>query len=208
MSRSQSPDGSTSVRRSVVEAYQQSLEARSIWAGFASALQNTATDRSRADAHAILHATTMQYYEAVRPYLASAPAGSSARDYWESAPLWPAEEVTKPGVRCASGHQYPEAEAAGQNCPECGETLQAASVPTADGACEWIAGLRNLQTFVDERDEVEAESGRWSTGTSTEIVAKRLDSDVLLRCARYLDEAASELGLLADVDDERPLAET
>jgi hypothetical protein len=149
----------------------------------------------------------MYYFEAVRPYLGSSPSGSRARDYWEEAPLWPAEEITQPGVRCVEGHQYPEAEAAGQNCPECGETLQAASVPAQGGACRWVCGLRNLQTYVDEREEIQVEGGRWSTETQTKTVAQRLDPDVLLRCSRYIDEGASDLGLLADVDEERPLGD-
>jgi len=207
MSRNRSSGGSTSVRRSVVDAYRQSLQSRSIWAGFASSLRNSGTSHERDDAHAILHAATMYYFEATQPYLGSAPSGSQARDFWERAPLWPVEQVTQPGVECPSGHQYTEAEAAGQACPECGETLQAASVPVEGSPHRWMCGLRNLQSFVDETVEVEVESGKWRTGTETKQVSQRLDPDVLLRCSRYIDEAASDLGLLADVDEERPRAE-
>jgi uncharacterized protein (UPF0212 family) len=207
MRRNQSSSRSTSVNQSVVNAYQRSLQARSIWAGFASSLRNSKTSHERDDAHAILHAATMYYFEATQPYLGSAPSGSQARDFWERAPLWPVEQITQPGVKCGEGHQYAEADAAGQNCPECGGTLQAASVPTESGAHRWLCGLRHLQSFVDETEEVTVDAGRWEVGTTTKQVPQRLDGDVLLRCSRYLDEAASDLGLLADVDEERPRAE-
>lgn len=207
MARNNQRSASGSVRRSVVEAYRRSLKSRTVWAGFASMLSNSETRRPRDEAHTYLHAATMQYFEAVQPYLASAPSGSRARDFWERAPLWVDERLTQPGVRCQSGHQYADPGAAGQKCPECAETLEAASVPDENGRCRWLTGLRNLQVFVDQTDQVEVEGGKWSHETEIKQVPKLIEPDALLRCARYIDESASDLGLLADVKEERPKAE-
>lgn len=207
-SRAQQPGGAHSV---VVRAYRESVRARSVWCGFAGSLRNSEVSRDRDQAHQYLHAATMHYYEVVQPYLSGAPAGSKARDFWEAAPLFPLRIRTEPGVECAHEHRYPNPGAAGMDCPECGSPLQATDVPELndDGEvlAEWECGLRALQKYVDQTEEIERPSGEWSTGTTTEQVPQLLDPDALLRIARHLDEAAKDLELLANTREERPRAE-
>lgn len=182
------------------------MRARSMWSG----LQNR-TQHEREEAHERLHAAAMQYFEALQPYLATAPSGSKARDLWLNAPLVPLARKTQTGAACENGHLFNEPNAAGQPCARCGAPLQRTEVPQVDDdgrpLAEWETGLRLLAEHADEVKTVETESSDWSTGTETVRVPVLLDPDVLMRACRYLDEAASSLGLLAEIEDSRPLAE-
>lgn len=201
----------TNPRRVVEEAFRQSFDARSIWGGVAGELPNNEVDRSRDSAHLQLQATTAQYFEAMQPYLATAPAGSKARDYWENAPCIPVEALTRPGAKCEQGHVFGEADIVGRECPQCGATIRGADVIKRDEdgnpVGKWKPGLKHLEDHMNEVQEIETKGGRWSGETKVETVPKRIAPDVLILNARYLDKAARTLDLLADTKDPRPLTE-
>jgi hypothetical protein len=169
------------------------------------------TQKDRKEAHETLHAATMQYFEILQPYLATAPSGSKARDIWLNARLVPVARKTEPGTACENGHVFDDPDAAGKPCSQCGAPLQQTEVPQVadDGRPigEWETGLRLLAEHGGEVKTVETESSDWSTGTETVRVPVLLNPDVLIRACRYLDEAAVTLGLLAETEDSRPLAE-
>lgn len=207
------PPAKTSLRRS----YERCLEARRQWI---SVRGRTSDDEVREAAHADLHETTLSWFEALVPYISERPG--EVKQLWESAPLWPEEPATQTidALLCPSdecGAVYERREGGGleiaEECPACGERLHAGdaevTVTTDEGRTmwEWACGLKRLASWTNETETVERTGGKWSTEREVVEVPKRLDPDVLLRAARFLDLAAEECGLLEETDRALPTAE-
>lgn len=197
----------TEPRTNVRRAYERCLAARQQWR---SVRGKTADAGVREEAHGDLHEAVMSWFETLVPYISERPG--EVKQLWESAPLYPLEPETVNVLACgadACGFAVERGEDShdltpGDACPECAIPVEPAEMvrTTADGdrLYEWACGLKRLASWSSATETRTVEGDRWSTGSETVEVPKRLDPDVLLRAARYLDLAAEECGLLEDTD--------
>lgn len=194
-------------RTNVRRAYERCLAARQQWR---SVRGKTADAGIREEAHGDLHEAVMSWFETLVPYISERPG--EVKQLWESAPLFPKEPASVQVLRCGSDvcGLVVERESddhdleAGDECPNCGIPLEPDDMyPTnEDGEIlyEWACGLKRLASWSSATETHSVSGGKWSTGSEQIEVPKRLDADVLLRAARYLDLAAEECGLLEDTD--------
>lgn len=218
MSTGQEREGAqprTSVRRS----YERCLATRQQWR---SVRAKTVSRTVRDEAHGDLHEAVMAWFETLVPYISGRPG--EVKQLWENAPLYPLEPKGVDGLACqndACGFLMDFDDATdedgelqydvGGECPYCGDEIVATELlrTTEDGQVlyEWACGLKRLASWSSATETVVVESDEWDTGQDTVEVPRRLDPDVLLRAARYLDVAAEECGLLEDTDRALPTGE-
>lgn len=200
----------TNVRRS----YERCLATRQQWR---SVRAKTVDKAVRDEAHGDLHEAVMAWFETLVPYISERPG--EVKQLWESAPLYPTEPKTVDGLVCgneACGALFKRNSeehdlSPGDECPHCGIPLEPTELyettDNGDILYEWACGLKRLASWSSATETQVVETGDWETGQQTVEVPKRLDPDVLLRAARYLDLAAEECGLLEDSDRALPTGE-
>jgi len=192
-------------RTNLRRAYEHCLAARR---QLRSVRGKTANPEVREEAHGDLHEAVLAWFEALVPYISERPG--EVKQLWETAPLYPQEPSLVAVVRCgndACGLVVDRDEAdvsPGDQCPQCAVPLEPDKRVERDEEgrilYDWACGLKRLSNWTDETTQVTVDSGKWATGSDTVEMPKRLDTDVLLRAARYLDLAAEECGLLEDTD--------
>lgn len=202
---------------SIRQSYRQCLDARRQWM---SVRGRTSDDTIREQAHADLHETVLAWFEALQPYISERPG--EVKQLWEEAPLYPLEPASDviDALLCGNeecGAIYERTEdgrlGAGSECPACGLPLEPgeAEVPatTDDGErlWDWACGLKRLAAWTSRTETVDVSGGKWTNESTTIERPERLDPDVLIRAARYLDLAAEECGLLEDTDRALPTGE-
>lgn len=203
-------------RTNVRRAYERCLSARQQWRAIRA---KTVDEAVRDEAHGDLHEAVMGWFETLVPYISERPG--EVKQLWENAPLYPKERATVAGLVCNN-----EAEqcgfmaerdsdqhnlSPGSQCPACGIPLEPEEIIEADENGEalynWAVGLKRLASWSSATEKTTVESSMWEVGARTAEVPKRLDPDVLLRAARFLDLAAEECGLLEDTDDALPVGD-
>lgn len=194
-------------RTNLRRTYETCLAARRQWR---SVRGKTADATVREEAHGDLHEAVMSWFEALVPYISERPG--EVKQLWESAPLYPMRQQTIKVYKCGSeqcGFAAPKESddhdlGAGDACPACGMPLEPGEVLDTDDEgrplYEWACGLKRLANWSSATEKERVSRGKWSTDDEVIEVPKRLDPDVLLRAARYLDLAAEECGLLEDTD--------
>jgi len=196
-------------KTAVEESYKRCLDARRTWIrqaayGF--------PDFARDQVHADLHAATMEWFETLHPY--SSERQGDVQEYWSKAPLWPIEPQTTIALWCpACGTVYPDdhdlVQAAGNICEDCSAAVEHGEfyVTDDDGhpLYEWETGLATLEDWQDRTRTMTVETTGFKKGEEAVEVPERLTPEVLKRIARYLDQVAQELNLLADTDREMPI---
>jgi hypothetical protein len=181
----------------------------------------TADNTVREQAHGDLHETVLAWFEALVPYISERPG--EVKQLWESAPLWPQEPASDVldalicgGEECGAVYERSDEEGTlspGDTCPACqmplepGEAEIAVTDDEGRRLWEWACGLKRLSAWTSKTETVRVEGGKWSNESRTAEVPKRLDPDVLMRAARFLDLAAEECGLLEDTDRALPTGE-
>jgi hypothetical protein len=159
----------------------------------------------------------MAWFDTLVPYISERPG--EVKQLWEGAPLYPKEPATIGGLKCGNDACGFLAEresgehdlSPGDDCPACGIPIEPTELyetnEDGDVLYEWACGLKRLASWSSATETKVIESGPWGTGQQTVEVPKRLDADILLRVAQYLDLAAKECGLLEDVDKALPTGE-
>jgi hypothetical protein len=199
-------DRDTEPRTNVRRSYERCLAVRQQWRSIRA---KTVDEAVRDEAHGDLHEGVMAWFETLVPYISDRPG--EVKELWENAPLYPVRQASTEGVQCGSpecGAAYARTEEGpgpGDICPVCEQIpLEPAEVVQAgdDGEplYEWACGLKRLASWSSETETKVIESGEWETGQQRVEVPKRLDPDILMRAARFLDIAAEECGLLEDTD--------
>ncbi|MFY4814524.1 hypothetical protein ACOJIV_17775 [Haloarcula sp. AONF1] len=186
------------------EAYQRCLDARRQWM---SVRGRTTDPRYREKAHADLHEAVLSWFEALVPYISERPG--EVKQLWEGAPLYPVQPVTQKILVCANDHAYLRNTEDGPSktdlCPDCGTPLQPDEQPKRDEQGRqlfvWKQGLKNLSSWTHQTVTEETSGGELSSATKTVERPQRLDPEILMRAARYLDLAAEQCSLLATTDD-------
>lgn len=208
------------VRTDLHRAYRQCLEARGLWL---SVRNRTAEDVPKEAAHSHLHESVLGWFEALVPHIAERPG--EVKQLWESAPLWPEDQLVHDVWACPNEHTFerdtgseeetpdfpfetdeddgPDLEA-GDVCPECGMPIEPDERVATDEEgrqlYEWACGLKRLSTWQNKTKQVRVDGDRWSADSEIQEVPQRIRPTVLMRAARYLDLAAEECGLLQDTD--------
>jgi len=198
----------TNVRRS----YERCLAARKQWRSIRG---KTANEAIRDEAHGDLHEATMAWFETLVPYISQRPG--EVRQLWESAPLYPLEPATAEALVCpgCEAGWYRDGDhdlELPHQCPVCEEyplepDEAVARNESGDVLYDWASGLKRLASWSDETKTKTVGGDKWRNETEEVEVPKRLDPDILLRAARYLDLAAEECGLLEDTDRALPTGE-
>jgi len=192
----------TNVRRS----YERCLAARQQWKSIRA---KTASEAVRDEAHGDLHEAVMAWFETLVPYISERPG--EVKQLWESAPLYPLKPATEAVLQCSGcGAGWYAADddhdlEGGHPCPSCmADELEADEIiernDDGDALYDWACGLKRLASWSDEAETKEVQGSQWTSGTQTIEVPNRINPEVLLRAARYLDLAAEECGLLEDTD--------
>lgn len=157
-------------------AYEQCLQARR---DYIRGVHVSGADDATIDAmHQDLHGKVMTYYESLRPFLAKS---ANVSDYWEDKKLW---ETTQP-KRDEQGElmQTDGGQLAYERVDVCGlQTLE-----------DWFGRTQPVTTTVD---------GFMGERVIQTVEPERLSVTALFRVARYLDEVADELDLLAPTPQE------
>lgn len=194
-------------RTNLRRAYENCLAARRQWR---SVRAKTADEAVREEAHGDLHEAVMSWFEALVPYISERPG--EVKQLWESAPLYSMRPQTVKILQCGSDACGFATERdsgehdlnAGDQCPACGIPVEPGESQATDDSgrplYEWACGLKRLASWSSATETQRVTGGQWSSEETIIEVPKRLDPDVLLRAARYLDLAAEECGLLEDTD--------
>ena len=209
----------SSAERAIDAGYQQALEARQQYISFASAVD----DNTRRRLHRNLQTAVLNYFESIRYDLATA-SGGELNKYWNDVEMWPTGYETAPALVCVGGSAdgcgftaWTEAEYdlhAGATCPQCerSDRVEAAGflderegyVPDGEGGLKrtYARGLKVLDEWYNRTQTATRERNTLlGKRTETSRSMKLLPVPILMKTARYLDEAASALGVLADTED-------
>jgi len=194
------------VTKELHKAYRDSLVARKRWVGVNSRVYD---EDLRDELHADLHETTMGWFEALLPYLAS---NDAVEEEWEDVRLWKKGVVHEPRLVCQSCETvYNPKDVESVVCPNCESEFQRRDLPVTDEngtpVYEWVTGLQTLTEWCDRTEVVQKKMGKFKPKTKTEVRPLRLSPDNLLRIARLLDKCADDLGLLATVSSSTPRTE-
>jgi hypothetical protein len=206
MSQARDKD-SVEPRTNVRQAYERCLATRQQWR---SVRAKTVDPEVRDEAHGDLHEAVMAWFETLVPYISERPG--EVKQLWESAPLYPEEPKLVDALGCGNDdcgfvvetdrddHELNP----GSKCPYCQTPIEPGQVVDVDDddneLYHWACGLKRLASWSSATTTETVSSGKWSTGEKTIERPKRLDPDILLRAARYLDLAAEECGLLESTD--------
>lgn len=204
-------------RTNARRAYERCLSARQQWRATRA---KTVNEQVRDEAHGDLQEAVLVWFETLVPYISERPG--EVKQLWENAPLYPIRQATVRCLACPDGdncgfmieRERDDHELApGDICPECdqGYPLEPDQLvqltENGEEMYEWACGLKRLSSWSSATEKTTIESSQWETGSREVEVPKRLDPDVLLRAARFLDLAAEECGLLEDTDDAIPTGE-
>lgn len=172
MPESEEIDGGRAARK-ILDAYEECLQVRQQWL---SMHDNDVGDTMMELLHRRLNAAVKSYYEAMFYHLRNEDAVS---EHWEERELW-----TKREAKTTEDGRYVLDE---NNQPVVVE--------------QSVCGLKQLQGAFNQT-EIKQETVKDAFGerTITREVNKKLPVEVLFDVSRVLDEAADEMGLLADVD--------
>jgi len=225
MSNAETVTAPTVVRR----AYNRSVQAREQWHGLDARFRDADL---REEAHANLQETTLNWFEALQPYMVDAQG--AVKEFWTRAPLWPSEPATEVvGVecpRCGAVYEVDPSDLEDATCvntvsvehetadgetviktEQCGAETQPKRVPATDEhgnqLYNWAQGLRLLTEWEGETEVVTQETGTFKPSTQTIERPKRIEPEHLLRIARYLDQVAELKDLLAETTEETPTAQ-
>lgn len=203
-------DGSGGLRtpdHEVVDAWRECLNARK---AFVRARSQSGDGTVRSALHSTLHAAVLDYFETLqwalrdREVSGEGPDGESFDDMWTDAPLYKTNPKTTRVAVCQACGTVAEADAAGSEC-SCGEgDLAETRLPVTDETGEtvwhWQEGLQHLEEWYERTTTTTEEvTGFCGKRTVTKEEPLLLPVDALFRIARYLDTAADEFGILADL---------
>lgn len=175
-SRSNYEEGPTNPRplNAVLDCYERCLEVRTQYIQLSNA---GVGDGVLATVHAELHSAVMSYFEALHYHLENE---SIVSEFWEEKLLWTEERYKR------SDLGQPLVDENGYYITE-----------EVD-----VRGLQHLTDRFEQVNVVEDEiSDSFGKRTVTRTERSKLDIRLLFRIARYLDQAASELGLLVGVGE-------
>lgn len=207
-------------RQTIEQAYQEALDARNLWIEEAS---SGFPNYSRGQLHAILHAKTMAWWEALHPYL-------SERDkleyLWTEVPLWETGYNYVEVLHCAECDevaQLSDGLDAGSHCPSCeqgvlskrstadldNDIIKTRVHLADDGSYErtYARGLQTLEDYQEQTERTVEVRGTFRKRRRVVERPKRLSPAVLKRVGRLLDQAADKCNLIADVEVEAPQTE-
>jgi hypothetical protein len=191
-------------------AYLNSLDARKRWIEAAAAGVQTS---QREQLHAELHAKTLAWWDALRPFLEDR---DDMERFWDRVELWPVGVKSRRILycdACDTGFDPDESLLEVEDgCPKCGQTkVEETAIPQRDENGQVIyehqRGLKSLEEWIDKTVVVEREVGTFRKKTVTEEQPQRLKPELLLRVGWLLDQAAEKLDLIADVKKEVPVTE-
>lgn len=197
--------------RALQDCYLNSLQARH---SYLNVVTGGASDaQTREAAHAELHSTTMQWFEALQPYLEEY---DDLEHFWAEVELWPTDYETKPVAfchKCESGWEETDDTQPGFTCPGCGDgVLQREEVletnKSGDPQYTYATGLKTLNQYEGRtRTVTETVNMTCRQRTVERTVPVRLKPKRLLRACHELDKAGDRLDLLADVAKNIPKTE-
>lgn len=193
----------------VQREYQRCIDARRQWM---STRGRTTNPEYKEKAHGDLHEAVLSWFEVLVPYISERPG--EVKQLWESAPLYPVEPVREQIFVCPNGDVYPasgDGPDAGDLCPRCQTPLEPDERQATDDQGRplffWKQGLKQLSAWTHETVKEETSAGELSAQTTVVERPQRLNPEILMRSARYLDLAAEQCSLLASTDDALPTGE-
>lgn len=221
MSSQQAASAPTVVRR----AYARSVQSRQHWHGLDARFRD---ESLRKEAHADLQESTLNWFEALAPYMADSQG--AVKEFWTRAPLWPTKQATEViGLecpRCGAFYDVDVEEVEDATCvnvvsvqqddgevarEQCGAEATPKEVVATDEEgrtlYEWAQGLRLLNEWEGETEVVTQRQGTFKPTSKTIEKPKLIEPAHLLRIARYLDQVAERKDLLAETTDETPTAQ-
>jgi hypothetical protein len=190
--------------------YKRCIDARRQWMSIRG---RTSNEEYREKAHGDLHEAVLSWFEVLVPYISERPG--EVKQLWESAPLYPVKPIYEAIWKCPNGDVYPQNQEDGPDetdlCPRCGSPLEPAERQVTDDQGRplyfWKQGLKQLSAWTHETVVETVSGGELSAATKTVERPQRLDPEILMRAARYLDLAANQCSLLASTDDALPTGE-
>lgn len=218
MSRSQTDESQRQgvPSRTIEEAYYEAVEARRQYIDYA----DDGDERLEHALHHQLHKAVIKYFEVLHHQLETK---QKVREYWETKPLYQTGWQTNTALFCSqkeacgftiwADHEQADRLHPGATCPRCGEGFlddDEAYVTDEAGEPEpeYARGLLHLEDwYYRPTTDQSTRHGYLGVRTVTERSQQLLPVSVLFRAARYLDEAADELELLVEVNDDVPEAE-
>lgn len=209
--------GPNTPTRTIEQGYRQCVEARVAF--IESAPQ--ADEKTRNALWGRLQRAVLTYFEVMHYQLEEKDA---VEKWWAEKPMWKTGVQTALALFCIDeecDYRVWSQEVKGRDglhhgafCPTegCENYLveKEAQVLNEDGepTYEWARGLQQLEGwYYRPTSSAQTKAGYLGTRTVEKRSHDRLPVEVLFRAARYLDEAADELELLADVDDAVPETE-